>query len=81
MGYSQVALEDKLMALYPEIRAKGLTPMMSYDVAKDSWKVTFKKGSQEFTVALCKADADACMDNTYCETFGSEVKKALQKIQ
>jgi hypothetical protein len=80
MGYTQVALEDKLMDLYPEIRAKGLTPRMTYDEAKSSWNVTFRKGAQEFTVALCKEDADACMDNTYCETFGSEVKKVLQKI-
>jgi len=80
MGYSQVALEDKLMDMYPEIREKGLTPRMTFDEAKNSWSVTFRKGAKEFTVALCKEDADACMDNTYCEMFGTEVKKVLKQI-
>jgi len=80
MGYTQVALEDKLLALYPEIRAKGLTPLMSFDQGKDTWVVTFKKGTQEHTVHLCKTDADACMDSTYCETFGKELKEVLKKF-
>jgi len=80
MGYTQVALEDKLLAMYPDIRAKGLTPRMSFDQEKDAWSVTFKKGTQEHTVHLCKTDADACMDGTHCETFGKELKEVLAKI-
>jgi hypothetical protein len=78
MGYSLVALEDKILQMYPEVR--DLSPRFSYDEAKETWIVKFKKGSQEQTVFLCKADADLCMDNTYCESFGKEVKEALKKI-
>ena len=80
MGYTQVALEDKLLDMYPDIRAKGLTPRMSFDQGKDAWAVTFKKGTQEHTVYLCKTDADACMDSTYCEMFGKELKEVLNKF-
>jgi hypothetical protein len=80
MGYTQVALEDKLLDMYPDIRAKGLTPRIGFDQGKDAWAVTFKKGTQEHTVYLCKTDADACMDSTYCELFGKELNEALKKF-
>lgn len=79
MGYTQVALEDKILDLYPEVRA--LSPQISFVEDKDAWEVKLKKGSKEITVYLCKDDADACMDNTYCEAFGTEIRKALQKFQ
>ena len=78
MGYTQVGLEDKILDMYPEVRS--LSPRFSYDEGKAAWSVTLKKGSQEQTVYLCKADADACMDSTYCETFGKEVKEAIKKF-
>jgi hypothetical protein len=78
MGYTQVGLEDKILDMYPEVRS--LSPRFSYDEGKEAWSVTLKKGSQEQTVYLCKPDADACMDNTYCETFGKEIKEAIKKF-
>ncbi len=78
MGYTQVGLEDKILVMYPEVR--DLSPRFSYDEGKDIWVVKLKKGSKEQTVHLCKADADACMDNTYCESFGKEIKEALRKL-
>ena len=65
-GLHTGCMEDKLLDMYPDIRAKGLTPRMSFDQGKDAWSVTLKKGTQEHTVYLCKTDADACMDSTYC---------------
>ena len=78
MGYTQVGLEDKILIMYPEVR--DLSPRFSYYESKDTWVVKLKKGSKEQTVHLCKADADACMDNTYCESFGKEIKEALKKL-
>jgi hypothetical protein len=80
MGYTQVALEDKILDVYPDIRAKGLVPRLSFNKEKDAWAVMFKKGTQEYTVYLCKTDADACIDNTYCEGFGNEIKEVLKKF-
>ena len=77
MGYSQVALEDQLLDMYPDIRKFGLTPRLSFDERKDAWMVKFAKGGKEVSVCLNKEDADACMDRKVCDTFGSELKKAL----
>jgi len=81
MGYTQVALEDQLLEMYPEIRKQGLTPRMSFDESKDAWMVKFVKGGKEVSVRLNKKDADACMDRKVCETFGSELKKSLQEFK
>lgn len=78
MGYTQVGLEDKILDMYPEVRS--LSPQFRYDESTDAWVVTLKKGSQQQSVYLCKVDADACMDNTYCETFGKEIKEAIKKL-
>lgn len=47
MGYTQVALEDKILNMYPEARA--LSPRIRMDENKDCWEVKFKKGSKETT--------------------------------
>ncbi len=73
MGYSQVALENKLLDIYPAITQKGFKPMMSFDQGKDSWAVRLKNGNCEFTVSLNKKDADACIDGNFCEDFATEI--------
>ena len=81
MGYTQVALEDKILEMYPEIREHGLSPRLSFDRDKDAWIIKFRKGSREFTACIDMEDADACMDNTYCESFGAELKKILGQVE
>jgi len=67
--------------MYPEIRKQGLTPRMSFDESKDAWMVKFVNGPKEVSVHLNKKDADACMDRKVCDTFGSELTKALQEVK
>jgi hypothetical protein len=80
MGYTQVGLEDKLLIMYPEIRDKGIAPRLSFDDSKNAWVVKLVKNGKEATVYLNKKDADACMDNQYCETFGKDVKQAVSQL-
>jgi hypothetical protein len=80
MGYSQVALEDKILQMYPVILDQGIRPQVRFDEEKDAWYVKLKKNGKEATVCLVKEDADACMDNTYCKSFGEEVEKALKAL-
>lgn len=81
MGYTQVALEDKLLEMYPEIMKHGLAPRLSFDEDKNTWIIKFKKNQREFTACIDKEDADACMDNTYCESFGAEIRKILRQVE
>ena len=78
MGYSQIALENKLLDMYPDITKNGFAPLMSFDQEKNAWAVKLKKGQEEFTVYLNKKDADACMDGTFCEDFGIMIAKKLK---
>jgi hypothetical protein len=81
MGYTQVALEDKILDMYPEIRENKLTPRMSFDAAKNSWVVKFLKDGKEATVYIDKADADGCMDNTYCEALKTDLCDVIKKFE
>ena len=62
MGYTQVALEDKILHMYPEILRTGITPRLSFDGSRNAWVINFVKGSKSATVFLDKKDADSCMD-------------------
>jgi hypothetical protein len=81
MGYSQVALGDKILDMYPEIRKYSMSPSLSFDEAGKTWNVKLVKGKKEKVVKLSKQDADACMDNTYCEAFKEELCDAVKDLE
>jgi len=81
MGYTQVALEDKILDMYPEIRKYSMQPRLSFDEAGKAWIVKLVKGKKEKVVKLSKQDADACMDNTYCEDFKDELCDAVKDLE
>jgi hypothetical protein len=80
MGYTQVALEDKILDMYPEIRNSGISPRLSFDNTRNAWVIKLVKGKKETTVYLDKKDADTCMDNTYCEALKTDLCDALKKV-
>jgi roadblock/LC7 domain-containing protein len=81
MGYSQVALENKLLDMYPAITQKRFKPMMSFDQGKDSWAVRLKNGNREFTVSLNKKDVDACIDGNFLRRFRDRDNKAAGEMR
>ena len=81
MGYTQVALEDKILHMFPTILEVGIKPEIRFDEQKGAYYVKLRKDNKEETVCLFKEDADACMDNTYCKSFGEEVAKALKALK
>lgn len=80
MGYTQVALEDKILEMYPELRQNNLTPRMSFDAEKNSWVVKLMKDGKTETVYISKADADGCMDNTFCEALKTDLCDVVKKF-
>ena len=81
MGYTQVALEDKILGMYSEIRKYSIQPRLSFDEAQKAWMVKLVKGKKEKIVKLKKEDADACMDNTYCEAFKNALYDAVKDLE
>lgn len=81
MGYTQVGLEDKILDMYPEIRKYSIAPRLSFDADRKAWVVKLVKGKKERVVKLPKEDADACMDNTYCEAFKDELCDEVKDLE
>ena len=70
MGYTIVALKEKIMEMYPEIEKHGIYAVLEFSEEKNAYIVRFKKGNQELTTHLEKKDADDCMDGIKCVYLG-----------
>lgn len=81
MGYTQVALEDKLLEMYPEIREHGISLSLTFSEEKNAWVVKFEKDSHELTTNLDKKDADECMDGMKCIYLGVKINEFLANFE
>ncbi|MFA5354383.1 MAG: hypothetical protein WC291_09145 [Thermodesulfovibrionales bacterium] len=81
MGYTQVALEEKIMEMYPEIAKHSISLGLSFDEGKNAWIVSMKKDGHELTTHLEKKDADDCMDNIKCVYLGVQVGQFLKNFE
>ena len=81
MGYTQVALEEKILEMYPEIRQRGISMGMSFDEGKIAWIIKFNKDGKELTTHLEKKDADDCMNNIKCVYLGIQVEQFIKNFE
>ncbi len=81
MGYTQVALEDKILEMYPEITKHGILISLSFDKTKNAYILKFKKDKHELTTHLEKKDADDCMDNVKCVYLGVQVAQFIKNFE
>lgn len=81
MGYTQVALEEKILEMYPEITKHGISMGLRFDEGKAAWIVKFKKGAHELTTHLEKKDADDCMDNIKCVYLGVQIGQFIKNFE
>ncbi len=81
MGYTMVALKDKIMEMYPEIQEHGISVTLSFDEQKNAYIVQFKKGSQELTTHLEKKDADECMNGIKCVYLGVQIEQFIKNFE
>ncbi len=81
MGYTQVALENKILEMYPDISKHGLSLGLRFDEAKNAWIITLKKAGQELTTHLEKKDADDCMNNIKCVYLGVQIAQFIKNFE
>jgi hypothetical protein len=81
MGYTKVALEDKILEMYPEIRRHGISVGLDFDEGKNAYIVKFRKDKQELTTHLEKKDADDCMDNIKCVYLGVQIGQFIKNFE
>ncbi len=80
MGYTNVALEDKIIEMYPEIVKHGVSLGLEFDTNKNAYILKLKKNSHELTTHLEKKDADECMNNIKCVYLGVQVEQFIKNF-
>jgi hypothetical protein len=80
MGYTIVALKEKIMEMYPEIVDHGISVGLTFDEQKNAYIVQFKKGSQELITHLEKKDADDCMNGIKCVYLGVQIGQFIKNF-
>ncbi len=81
MGYTLVALKEKIMEMYPEIERNGISVGLSFDEQKNAYIVQFKKGNYELTTHLEKKDADDCMNGIKCVYLGVQIGQFIKNFE
>jgi len=81
MGYSQVALEDKLREMYPEIGKNEISMGLEFSKEKNAYIVKFSKDRHELTTHLEKKDADECMDGIKCVYLGVQIGQFIKNFE
>ena len=81
MGYTIVALKEKIMEMYPEISLHGISVGLTFDEEKNVYIVKFEKEGQELTTHLEKKDADDCMNNIKCVYLGVQVGQFIKNFE
>lgn len=81
MGYTIVALKEKIMEMYPEIEKHGISVGLTFDEGKNAYIVKFEKEGQELTTHLEKKDADDCMNNIKCVYLGIQIEQFIKNFE
>jgi len=81
MIYTNGALKDKIMEMYPEIRKHNLSVGLDFDEQKNAYIITFKRGTEALTTHLEKKDADDCMNGRKCVYLGVQVEQFIKNFE
>jgi len=81
MGYTNVALKDKIIQMYPEIMHNGVAVSLNFNEELQTYDINLKKDVHELQTHLAMKDADECMDGTKCVHLGVQVKEFIDNFK
>ena len=81
MGSTKEDLTKKLLEMYPEIKAFGLSLSLEVDKRKDAWVVSFEKGAHRRHAFLDKKDADSCIGGNVCVYLGMLIAQYIKDME
>jgi hypothetical protein len=81
MGYTIVALKDKIMEMYPDTEKHNISVGLEFSDEKNAYVVKFKRGKHELTTHLEKKDADDCMDGIKCIYLGVQIGQFIKNFE
>ncbi|GAB4543994.1 MAG: hypothetical protein Fur0020_13470 [Thermodesulfovibrionia bacterium] len=80
MGYTIVALKERILEMYPEIERHGINLGVTFDEQKNAYIIRFNKGVHELSTHLDKDDADECMDGIKCVHLGVQIGEFIKNF-
>ncbi len=80
MGYTNVALKDKIMEMHPELRQNHIGIGLDFSEEKGSYVIKFKKDAHELSTYLDKDDANECMDGFKCIHLGVKIDEFINNF-
>ena len=80
MTYTNVALKDKVLEMYPEIKEQNISVGLDFDEGKNAYILTFKRGMEVLTTHLEKKDADDCINGIKCVYLGFQVAQFIKNF-
>jgi hypothetical protein len=81
MGYTNVALTEKIREMYPDIQKHNITFGLDFSEEKNAYVVKFKKDLHELTTYLDKKDADECVDGVKCIHLGVKIGEFIKNFE
>ena len=81
MGYTVVALKEKISEIYPEIVSHGISLALDFNRELDTYDVKLKKDSHVLLTHLKKKDADECMDGVKCIHLGVQIGEFVKNFE
>jgi len=75
-----VALKDKILEMYPEIKEHHLSAAVAFDAPKNAYIITFRRDGEELKTLIEKKDADECMSNIKCVYLGVQVAQFIKNF-
>lgn len=80
MGYSNVALKDKIMDMYPELGQNNISVGLDFIEDKDSYVIKLQKGTHNLSTYLAKDEAGECMDGHKCIHLGLKISEFINNF-
>ena len=80
MGYTNVALIDKIREIYPDIQRHDITLGLDFSEEKNAYVVKFTKDAHELATYLDKKDADECIDGVKCVHLGVKIGEFINNF-
>lgn len=81
MGYTLVALKDKIVEMYPDIEKHGIAVSLDFNRELKTYDIKLTKNSHELVTHLEKQDADECMDGIKCIYLGVKIGEFIKNFE
>lgn len=81
MEYTNAALKEKILEMYPEIPKHNVSVGLDFNEEKNAYILTFRRGADVLTTHLEKKDADECMNGIKCVYLGVQVAQFIKNFE